>query len=929
MRKSLSHLAPLGGLLCLALAAGPGTLAFGADENARLVALGGEANAAALLDATSGPLLAQASNSAPAVNQTAQASPQDDAQLAAVVARVCPTLETCRQALAGLLVRLNTTQQQLVNAQEKIRQLQDFVRLVESARQTVRQNPELAGQGLSGDAAAVVEQLQLQLGLSAAEIQTLSQARDQALAALEKATAEARAKAQTALAQSQEVQRLQARLTALGADGDAAASAQDGAQLGTTAPTADSAATTARSPASGDVAVLLKERDVLRAEIQRLNSELRDGRLRANGSQSPGQSLLGRAPSALKGQLDRLQDDVERLDNANKRLEAANQIAGGRIDGLQSRLTEALVRIEELRAERDRLLAQVEGGQAPVFESDELVALRTRLANNQIALEQAQAEIKRLAQTAEAIGTGGSQDGQASAGSSDQQAALQARLEALAEERDLAVQQMQATQARLQGLEMADAAREQEQRAREALAVQLADLESELEQQRTTIAALRAEKGRLEQQIEEAASLDASDVAGSEQLQSLQQELQATKADKAALERQLIKLETGRRTNREELDRLAEALQQRDQTIAALQAQVAGGDQSSGASQTTFALQQAQKALADEQATRAQERADFQRLLEDLQAKNQQLVDALTRVQAAAATEKENLVAEIVRLTDEAREFREFVDLQRLQSGDQQDAVARLTQALEDAERQRAAQLDLLGRAQNEIEALLTELGQARNAASNSEAQKQKAIDDALRLRKLLDDLIKDRDALAQEVAALKQAGQRDQRAQELLASTQQQMREIETERDVLRRELGARQREVLDLTRQLQRRQDFIASQKAVGRNYDMLAEQLNDSEAQLILARMQVSNLQQKLQSLEQGPNAGLNEAAPREPSDQSSTQPSLQAQPQDVPVDQLEGARIPGVDPAQDERTLRLLEELRRIGRPKAPALDDAEG
>lgn len=882
MRKSLPHLAPLGGLLCLALVVGPGVSpAVAQDAKASLVALGTGSTAASLLEDPQGTQLAQAGG---------QAAAQDDAQLAAIIERVCPTLDTCRQALAGLLVRLNTTQQQLVNAQEKIRQLQDFVRLVENARQTVLQNPELAGQGLSGDAAAVVEQLQLQLGLSSAEIQNLVQERDQVLAALQQVTTEARAQAQAALQQSQLVQRLQARLAALGEE----VSDEDTATLPslTAANEGNGAAENGEEQTAQNVELrrqldtLLKERDVLRAEILRLNSALSDLRAKPATGPATGQPLLGRSNSALNGQLSHLQAEIERLRDLNQDLEAKDLNTRGRVDGLQARLTEALVRIEELKAERDRLLTQggvasdtaggsVEGGQ-------DLEILRNRLAD-------------------------------------------------AVEERDLAVQQMQAAQAQVQGLEMADAARAQEQRAREALAEKLATLETQLSQERATIATLRADKQRLEQEIDSAAGADTSLSNEAARLATLEQELQASRADKAALERQLIKLETGRRSNRAELDRLAAALQQRDQTIADMQTQLAGLADTANGDQSA-ALQQAQAALADERALRAQERADFQRLIEDLQVKNHQLVDTLNRVQTLAAQEKEELVAEIVRLTDEARELREFVNLQRNQSGDQQDAVARLTQALEDAERQRAAQLDLLGRAQNEIEALLAELGQARTAAANNENQKQKAIDDALRLRKLLDELIQERDALAQEVVQLRQAGQREQRAQDLLASTQQQLREIETERDELRRALSSKQREVLELSRQLQRRQDFIANQKAVGRNYDMLVEQLNDAEAQLILARMQVSNLQQRLQTLGARPEpafdgarsggaassgaASSGAASGASASPGASASSSEEASSPSVPV---VVEPIPGIDPAKDERTLRLLQELRRIGRP----------
>lgn len=876
MRLSLPHFAPLGGLLCLALAAGTGVspaVAADAKAKAALVALGGGDAAASLLEATQLPQ----AGAATAPTQTAQAGGQDDAQLAAVVERVCPTLDTCRQALAGLLVRLNTTQQQLINAQEKIRQLQDFVRLVENARQAVRQNPDLAGQGLTGDAAAVVEQLQLQLGFSAAEIQTLEQARDQALAALEKVSNEARVQARSALAQSQEVQRLQARLAALGEDveTDSAANTtalepsdgsddQGGADL-----MADSEAEKERAELEAarrqQIETLLQERDLLRAEILRLNTELRDLRPKSANAQSPGQPLLDRPTNAQKGQLARLQAEVERLRDLNKSLEAKDLNTRGRIDGLQSSLTQALVRVEELSAERDRLRAQAGTGDSESVAVDQdLATLRDRLTD-------------------------------------------------LAEERDLAVQQMQAAQAQLQGLEMADAAREQEQRAREALSERLADLEAELVQERATIATLRAEKTRLEQEIEEGGDPSVPEQGSDGRVSALEQELQASRADKAALERQLIKLEADRRSRRDDLERMTTALQQRDQAIADLQAQVTGLVGKADAGQAAD-LQQVQEALANEQAARVQERGEFQRLVDDLQSKNQQLLDTLTRVQAVAATEKEELVAEIVRLTDEARELREFVNLQRGQSGDQQDAVARLTQALEDAERQRAAQLDLLGRAQNEIEALLAELGQARTAAANNDSQKQKAIDDALRLRQLLDDLIQERDALSQEVAELRQAGQREQRNQELLASTQQRLREIESERDELRRALASKQREVLELSRQLQRRQDFIANQKAVGRNYDMLAEQLNDAEAQLILARMQVSSLQQRLQALGVSPVPNFGDKG----ADAASSQPPLStAAPQtNAPIT---AAPIPGVDPAQDARTLRLLEELRRIGRP----------
>lgn len=723
----------------------------------------------------------------------------EQVQLANIIARVCPTLDACQQGLAGLLVRLNTVQQQLLLSQEQVRQLNALV---------AEKDAEAQGQGATEDQAAA-----------------MAQVRDDALARLAEA-------ARIAQEQAKEVQRLNGQVTSLEAqirqlrfknDGDS--EGEQGQQSLIRPLTLD-----ALNSGAGDLERLRQEREALRTEVRKLNEKLAgsaEGLRLGQGNGSVAQA------AALE--LERLRTEVGRLTADNRRQQQEGMNNSARIDRLQESLNEAQIDLATLRLERDKL---------------------------------------RTALTA-------AQGGQSAASDASQTS-------------------------------------EQDQRSRQAMIDRMGKLEAELEQARQQIARLRQDKQNLEAALEDGAAEQGDSGSSAQELAELNQALQAARADKAALERQLIKLEQDRRSNRDEVALLTQAVQQRDQTIAQLSDELQRLQSQSQGSEGPQAL----AALQAEQAARANERAEYERLLAELGGQNRQLEQTLDALRAASDEERRGLVAEITRLSDELLQLREFVDLQKAQSGDQQDAVARLTQALEDAEQKHSAQLDLLGRAEIEIKALLADLNTARSAVSDSQAQRQQAINDALELRRLLDDLIQERDQLALQVTALRQNGDRQAEQQAQLAASQIAFREVEADRDRLRGLLAEKQREALDLDRQLQRRQALIDAQTAVGRNYDLLVTQLNDAEAELVLARMQISALQQRLQGLDQqsrdlAPPAARS-AVP------SLVEPALLARPQaaDAQGDRDGSSAVPGLtlqgDPDLDARTLRLLDELRRIGR-----------
>ncbi len=747
----------------------------------------------------------------------AQTAPQqqsvDQAKLASIVARVCPTLEACQQGLAGLLIRLNVVQQQLIASQEQVNQFSQAAQNAEAARQDLEQGQARVGGADQAD-------MQEQLDFKDAEIQRLTQARDEALSKLTQVAELAQEQARQAQALGQQVKDLQVQIRQLrfarGETGETSAGASTLDPL--TSPTSEDATR------EQELQRLFMERDELLAELRRLKQELN-----------------GDAPTPTLGQ--RSLFAVQELERLKKELDL---------------LTENNVRQEQ-----------------------ELAASRVRISRQQKSMEDAQRTIMTLSQERDALLAQVGQDGTS-------------------------------------GLE--GAAQNVDQRA---LTDRLAELTGELDQARARIADLRQENSKLEIALEGSAGTGAQAAANDRELSDLQGRLQAMQADKAALERQLIKLEEGRRSSRDDMAALTAALQDRDQTIAALQDQVLRlQNQGQSGADSAAALQQAEAALRDERAARVQERSEFEGLLANLGSQNQELEQALASLRAANDEERRGLVAEITRLSDELSQLRSLADLQQAQSGEQQGAVARLTQALEDAEQRHSAQLDLLGRAEDEIKALLADLNLARTAVADSQAQRQKAINDALELRRLLDDLIQDRDRLAQEVARLKQSSEREAHQQAQLAASQQAFREVEADRDRLRALLADKQREALELSRQLQRRQAVIDAQTAVGRNYDLLVVQLNDAEAELVLARMQISSMQQRLATLDQQDSAMGATAQPQPvPQAQSSLQPCNAAptaggQPL-VPESPVQN-EILQADPNVDARTLRLLEELRRIGR-----------